>query len=325
MSKVMTPEEFLKHHGVKGMKWGVRNDKGHEGERAKTKKIAKLDKKFDRELSGIAGYIKVNNAVAARINPRLNVLNAKPEYQGDLVNNPKLHKKYINEYRSELQKSLNEAMSDIGSNASGTQRVHIVMVGEGLNSSFEAYTEVIKHANSTPDFRIVLQFDNEGHIVDQKIVPADGSVAHADGVTEMILIHYGVPGMRWGVRKARTGNLGTRAARAKRYASGESKKAGGMRRAIDTASALQNYGINDLVKGRGLRSAAKRHAQVYEAERKRLALGEATAKDILKAYGNQSIFLIGGAGSAGAVAGVVRLAVTRKANDNKPGDSNRKA
>lgn len=133
------------------------------------------------------------------------------------------------------------------------------------------------------------------------------------------LAHYGVKGMRWGVKKARTGDLGTRAARAKRYASGESKKAGGMRRAIDTASAINNYRINDLVKGRGLHSAAERHAKVYEAERKRLATGKATRTDLLKAYGTTTLLALQSPGSE-----AIRIGMT--AHDSKKKlDNNRKA
>lgn len=133
------------------------------------------------------------------------------------------------------------------------------------------------------------------------------------------LAHYGVRGMKWGVRKARTGDLGTRAARAKRYASGESKKAGGTRRLVDTASALNNYGVNDLVKGRGLHSSAKRHAKVYEAERTRLAKGKATGADILKAYGHTAIRL-----ALRPEVEAFRLGLT--ANDSKKkSDNNRKA
>src|SRR3954470_5980059 len=39
-----SPEEALKHHGIKGMKWGVRKeDDGPEGVPKKTNKLAKAD------------------------------------------------------------------------------------------------------------------------------------------------------------------------------------------------------------------------------------------------------------------------------------------
>ena len=43
------------------MKWGVRKDAGHEGERAKTKKIGKLDKKFEKNATSLDTFIKINN------------------------------------------------------------------------------------------------------------------------------------------------------------------------------------------------------------------------------------------------------------------------
>lgn len=197
-------EKFLAHHGVKGMKWGVRKDKGHEGERAKTKTIAKLDKKYDKSLRGIQGYVKVNNAVADRINPRLDILNAKPEYKVDMTlpANSKVHAKYIAEYQEHLKKSLEEAMGDLGTNASGTQRVHLKVVGEGLDASWEAYTENIKHADAQNKFRIKPKFNKFGQIVDQTITELDDGMTHNDGVNDF-LAHYGVKGMKWGVRRDR--------------------------------------------------------------------------------------------------------------------------
>lgn len=137
---------------------------------------------------------------------------------------------------------------------------------------------------------------------------------------EEFLAHYGVRGMKWGVRKARTGNLGTRAARQRRYASGESKKAGGARRIIDTASAVSNYRVNDLVKGRGLHRAAARRADVLDAERKRLATGKAKTTDVLKAYGQVAATALQ---PMGIPTELVRVGLTgrdskRKNDNNRP-------
>lgn len=136
---------------------------------------------------------------------------------------------------------------------------------------------------------------------------------------EEFLAHYGVKGMKWGVRKARTGDLGTSAARLKRYASGESKKAGGLRRLVDTAEAVGQYSGRDLIKGRGLHEAAKIRGKAMEKERNRLANGKATRSDILRAYGSQAILTY-----INPVAGAVRLASTAYDSDKKL-DNNRPA
>lgn len=82
-------DALLKHHGVKGMKWGVRNDKGHEGERAKTKDIAKADKKYEKSFSGMAGFSKMHNEMAGQMNKRLDGLNSKYEGKNLLDQNSK--------------------------------------------------------------------------------------------------------------------------------------------------------------------------------------------------------------------------------------------
>lgn len=190
----------LEHHGVKGMKWGVRKDRGHEGERAKTKVINKADKAYTQQFEGVRGYIKVNNAIAGKINPKLDVLNAKPQYQGNLLDNPSTHKKYINEYQGLLKDSLDEVMTDFGVNASGTRRLKLSVVGEGLETSWQADWEDLQQDAVSTGFRIVPYFDKNGKITGQTIKPLDAE--HAEALGDF-LEHYGVKGMKWGVRKDR--------------------------------------------------------------------------------------------------------------------------
>lgn len=181
---VSSEEEDVEHSGKKGMKWGVRNDKDHIGEKAKTKTIAKLDKKYDKE-----SFVAVNNAVAKRINPKLNELNSRPEFDRDMDEGTPLHDKYIGEYRKALQTSLDQAAKDIGTNASGTKGVRLTIVGEGLDTYYEAHSVDIKHSDLEPDFVIIPEFSSNGQIVGQTIQ------SKAD------LEHSGVKGMHWGVRK----------------------------------------------------------------------------------------------------------------------------
>jgi hypothetical protein len=193
-------DNFLEHFGKKGMKWGVRNDVGHEGEAAKTKTIVKLDKKYDKSLRGVRGFAKVNNTVAEKLNPKLDVLNAKPEYNvPNLVANKPLHAKYVNEYRDLLQASLNETKAQIGTNASGTQGVHLEIQGEGLQTQWAAYTEVIKHDDMPAGFLITPIFDKNGKITGQKIGPLDAELEQSDKA-DAFLAHHGVKGQKWGVR-----------------------------------------------------------------------------------------------------------------------------
>jgi len=62
------------------MKWGVRKDYGHEGEQAKTKKIAKLDSKFEKNAGKLNTHIALHNYASREMNTHeLHRINNKKE------------------------------------------------------------------------------------------------------------------------------------------------------------------------------------------------------------------------------------------------------
>lgn len=102
------------------------------------------------------------------------------------------------------------------------------------------------------------------------------------------IIHYGVKGMKWGVRKARTGNLNQHATKLERAAAGPGSKRATTYAALHTPLSS--------IRKQGLRKAAASEAKKSRAEIDRLAKGKATAGDVLRAYGSVTIAqLIGSA------------------------------
>jgi len=95
------------------------------------------------------------------------------------------------------------------------------------------------------------------------------------------LTHYGVKGMRWGVKKARTGQLNGRAARNERVASGKSSL-------MDKAVTLGGSSAIRLATSGGLKKEAARRARDKRAQIERLSTGKAKVTDILRAYGTVS-------------------------------------
>ena len=91
-----------------------------------------------------------------------------------------------------------------------------------------------------------------------------------------VLEHFGVKGMKWGVRRDR------RAARLARVGRGE----GGIR---DKTRALANVNAVDLVRGRGLRGAAARRSERQIDRNRRVREGEASARDLLTYFGSTRI------------------------------------
>lgn len=96
------------------------------------------------------------------------------------------------------------------------------------------------------------------------------------------LVHYGVKGMHWGARKARTGDLQKKIGRLDRVAGGT----GSLRDKVVTVG--QSKPVR-LVSSGGLKNEAARRSQLHKEEVDRLAKGHATIKDLLKVYGTVSV------------------------------------
>ena len=90
--------------------------------------------------------------------------------------------------------------------------------------------------------------------------------------TDDFLEHYGVKGMRWGVRRDRRANTLVKVGKGKGT------------RSEKTRAALTTSPV-DIVKGRGLKGGAKRRGERQLARNKRVRNGEASAKDYLVYYG----------------------------------------
>lgn len=96
------------------------------------------------------------------------------------------------------------------------------------------------------------------------------------------LAHYGVPGMKWGHRKARTGLIDKKTARLDRVASGKGS-------VLDKAKTLSGASAHRLITSRGLKNEAARKSADLKEQKQRLATGHAKIADILKAYGTVSV------------------------------------
>lgn len=197
-------DDALAHYGVKGMKWGVRRDKGHEGERAKTKKIEKLDKKFERDAQSLNTMIKIHNSAADRTNKNdVERINNKPQYKGkDFSRDSPLRRKYYKEHQDAFLDNVVKAAEELGTNASGTKRYGIL---EGADGGWNVILQDVKHADDSVLFKVKVTYDNMGHILSLKVIEKD--LAQSGVTLGDFLAHYGVKGMRWGVRKQADGSM----------------------------------------------------------------------------------------------------------------------
>jgi hypothetical protein len=176
----MEPEvdAILEHFGTKGMKWGVRNDKGHEGQPARNREIKKVDKQYAANAQH--AWILTNNRAAELTNAKLPALNAKYKKRNtknvDLLDEygdgiGLLGKSYVNEYHQMHLNHLKKAAKELGTNASGTKEYTIVQNPKDRYSWGVLLTDV-KHADEViGSFRVVVE---NGML--KEIVPEETSI-----------------------------------------------------------------------------------------------------------------------------------------------------
>lgn len=177
--KLPDDTETLAHFGTKGMKWGVRNDKGHEGERARNKTIQKVDAAYANNSTH--AWVLTNNRAAELTNPKLDALNAKPRYKnhkGPLLDNygngvGPVGKQYVNEYHQMYLNNLKKAAKELGTNASGTKEYTISRDPKDKYSWGVMLTDV-KHTDMfIGKFKVIV--DENGRLAE--IVPLEDAMS----------------------------------------------------------------------------------------------------------------------------------------------------
>ena len=244
----MDEQDELMHFGVKGQRWGVRNaskpvspkmSKTHDPLRGDlmTKADAKWVKKARNFRKGIEAY---NQAADAMNNTHIPRINNKPEYKGvNLMKNPKVMAKYNAEYKKVFEDEFNKALSDVyGSSPSGKYKV----ISEGPDDLAWrlAYTDdKVKHADNN-EFSLDLEVrrDNFGHILEFKV--RGDALAQSD--VDSYLAHFGVKGMRWGVRNDRSSSKAANASEDAKRATAAKEK---MKKTGQAS--LSNKEMQDLV------------------------------------------------------------------------------
>lgn len=205
-------DDILVHFGVRGMKWGVRKD-GPRGaiRRGATKANVALGAGSKAIKEGEARTLflspetrdKVNSATQNRVLAQAVQVNRDPRFKGkDIKNNASLKKEYFGEieqrahsiYKEELRNARVDAWADL---------VETVLRPSGDSMSFKANTGKARHAEDD-EVLLTLSFTRNqlGHIVGVEVV--DDAFAQGEAFIDDFLAHFGVRGMKWGIRKRST-------------------------------------------------------------------------------------------------------------------------
>ena len=140
-------ENRLEHYGVLGMKWGVRKEKAQ----GNSKKLAKMDKKWEKEMTPLSKtWMAVYNAAADAQNEWIPSFNAR--YNSDKLDmnaNPlnAYTQRYVKEYTDHFISEMDKALGDDKINPSGTKAVSFTydIMRESLpRTTISAVDEFIK-------------------------------------------------------------------------------------------------------------------------------------------------------------------------------------
>lgn len=180
----------------------------------KAKAIDRQEKKFEKKAMSPKNFVAIHNGALDQINRNVDAINKK--YPGDLTKNPSQRKKYDAEVLKVMQDGYRASANSL-SNKAQTRHLDVEFVNDGLDFKIHAREGAptplpvrVKHADDdigdeeiTVEITGKIKRDATGHIVGFEFDHLkSASMGHSTELGEaFILKHYGIKGMRWGVRK----------------------------------------------------------------------------------------------------------------------------
>lgn len=275
-----TVDGMLEHFGVRGMKWGVRKAdtprqesfraqaKLSRSEKKAEKKVLKADNKWEKSIYTMNGAVKVHNEVANRMNNgEIDKHNSNPKWAGkNLRDDPALEKDYYDEYETVTSRVYSESVTAVhGSSPSGRKRARYVD-DDGYGPRIVVEDADIAHSDDTetsPVLVIRLKQDSNGHVTEANEATMKDELKQSDDNSlEDALAHYGVKGMKWGVRKTAAqrsapSEVKVDSKTARRGATDIKVKARAGKGVVSTKGGKKNVADKDAVEAKASRQKAK--------------------------------------------------------------------
>lgn len=298
----MTEEEIIKHYGVKGMKWGVRKIR----QRA-SKKQASIISKAETQLANTKKAVSVHET------------GGEKAYSKEHYNNLKDAAWAVQPFDGNAERTLHTAAFSVRKKEPLGQRVSKKEVSDALKESIKWQEDDLASMREQQSL-IDSKIDHGWEIMYEEMKPV------SEMSEEEILQHYGVKGMKWGVRKARSAGshfkeIGSNARKmAKAARKGPSAMGEEHKRQVNADLAKAHKRDVKILKKLGLKKLAAEHEKAGPPTFEDTLGGQAvrgakaakrTAGRISKAYNNKAEEILSDSGkTANFEMGVAAVAAT---------------
>ena len=214
-------EEPLLHFGIPGMKWGVRRARRTPSQSTVKKKKKGVDER-ERELQYINEFKNRDKMSTKQLQARVNRIRAEKEFERLAFEKENARKKAEMELKTAKRKSRAEAFA-IAMEAVGKIDINEDVIRNKLNFDVENFKKpgmsdedakkdmklaedgiitLIKTAkNATPVVGKLVKAKAGLKVEEDKVNQSGLTEVYIPGFTNSELLHYGIPGMKWGQRR----------------------------------------------------------------------------------------------------------------------------
>lgn len=210
-------KDVLEHYGVKGMHWGTRKmqvnralrkdlGKGIGNSGGHDPSLSMRQRKKDDKWRHKANSTGVDWKKTAKYTDKKAVaaINNKPEYKDlDHSKSSPLKKKYDDEMNHEWAKAMTAYTASRNGKTNPSKTKMMKWTWNPKTKSYSATMVPVEHADS--DIETIVEADENGFITG--FLFKDNSLEQSESM-EDALAHYGVKGMKWGVRKDEAASRG---------------------------------------------------------------------------------------------------------------------